>query len=801
MKKTIILLTLVLACSASLHSQTQSCDEHDLSNQGRIHYNKYREYVKNLTQGTHELAIAELEALLKTDGSWCPIVYKLLGILYEDIYPNKSNSLKNDYLNRAILYYKKYLAWEQDDDKVMGSVAKLEAQKEILQKTIDNAIYFEMVYVEGQLNQDTTDCIHSFYISKYEVTQKQWQAIMLSNPSHFKGPNLPVENMNIKEVTDFFLELNNINGSRYRLPTAAEWELAARGGKQGLKSNSWHAPYAGGFARDKYGWFNDIRTYPVGKKEPNFLGIYDMSGNVAELCSDDNNKYKYYVAGGSFKREQSISMSNCTDFKTADDNGFRVVLPVESFSEEERKWDQLISKKRERIRLQERILDSIRSEEKRILDSIRSEEKRNADALKALKEAEEARRKYMESFLPIIQFDKGFWGTEKIGYDFSRKKWYAGMTFSPGPLYTSVLLNTDTMLHLSAGISLDVINRFKVLLGVAWKQEDKSFGADVGIAAVIKGTGIGISGGAMLFQDEVIPHMGVFYSPGTTFKPEVIYGYSVNSRHSNLGMKVNYSNMYAALLYQLDTSIHTMIGINILPLHTRLSLYAGIAYHNKYGFGLDLGAGFGLSDVELKTGVIKYKEETVPTLGVKMNMADIAHITPLVGYDYKEKAFSFGLAGALGFVYASAMYQTNKSYYLSIGCIGNIVNNYSNRFETRFWSNRENREIERALRKAAGLPVFDSRRNSNSSEFNIALRGGLVFSNVDKIGLDAGVLLSFDDWSDAFEDFTFSIGTYIFKDKLVPSVGIGGLGGLILTGVAGVSVGIGYLIKILIDSI
>ena len=621
---------------------------------------------------------------------------------------------------------------------------------------------------------------------------------MYSNPSHFKGPNLPVESMNTKEVWDFLRELNNIKGTRYRLPTTAEWEHAARGGKQGLKNGSWNIPYAGGFARDKYGWFNDTRTYPVGKKEANALEIYDMSGNVAELCLDGN---KLYVAGGSFKKEQSISKYDYIDFKPDSDNGFRIVLPVESFSDEENKWDYLILKKKYRIKQQEKFMDSIKSERQRIADSIRLVEQRVTDSLNVIKEEAEARRKNKETFLPIIQFDKGSWGTEKIGYDFARKNWYAGITFSPGPLYTSVLLNNDTMLHLSAGISLDIINRFKVLLGVAWEPESKSFGADVGIAAVIKGTGIGISGGAMFFKDEVIPHVGVFYSPGTPFKPELIYGFSINSRHSNLGMRVNYSNMYAALLYQVDTSIHTMIGINILPLYTWLSLYTGIAYNNKYGFGLDMGAGLGLFGVELKTGVIKYKEETIPTLGVKMDMAEIEHFTPLVGYDYKEKAFSFGLAGALGVIYASAMYQTNKSYYLSIGCIGNIVNDDFDRFKTKFWKPSNSVIIESALKKGMGLYGLDSRRNPHSSEFNIALRGGLVFSNVDKIGLDAGVLLSFNDWSDLTEDFTFSVGTYLFKNKLVPSIGIGGIGGLIFTGIAGASVGIGYLIKVLIDSI
>jgi formylglycine-generating enzyme required for sulfatase activity len=126
--------------------------------------------------------------------------------------------------------------------------------------------------------------INSFKIAKYEVTQKQWVAIMESNPSHFKGDNLPVENVSWLDVQKFISKLNEITGKDYRLPTESEWEYAARGGK---KSKNYK--YSGGNKIDEVGWYienSDGTTHPVGTKKPNELGIYDMCGNVAEWCND-----------------------------------------------------------------------------------------------------------------------------------------------------------------------------------------------------------------------------------------------------------------------------------------------------------------------------------------------------------------------------------------------------------------------------------------------------------------------------------------------------------------------------------
>jgi len=125
--------------------------------------------------------------------------------------------------------------------------------------------------------------LSSFYIGKYEVTQAQWAVVMGDNPSHFQlGDNYPVEKVSWLDCQEFIQKLNELTGKRYRLPTEAEWEYAARGGTSG----------------DRYGDINLIiniawyginsgkSTHPVGQKQPNAYGLYDMLGNVLEWCQD-----------------------------------------------------------------------------------------------------------------------------------------------------------------------------------------------------------------------------------------------------------------------------------------------------------------------------------------------------------------------------------------------------------------------------------------------------------------------------------------------------------------------------------
>ena len=139
--------------------------------------------------------------------------------------------------------------------------------------------------------------IQSFAIGKYEVTQEQWYAVMGSNPSWNKGRTLPVEILSWDDAQLFVQELSQKTGKKYRLPTEAEWEYAARGG------STTTYPWGNSDAElHVYAWFNAIAnaTNPVGLKKPNQFGLYDMIGNVWEWTHDCwNPSYKNAPIDGS----------------------------------------------------------------------------------------------------------------------------------------------------------------------------------------------------------------------------------------------------------------------------------------------------------------------------------------------------------------------------------------------------------------------------------------------------------------------------------------------------------------------
>ena len=159
-----------------------------------------------------------------------------------------------------------------------------------------NGVSFDMIKVEGgtyRMGSTVIDVempIHdetvaTFQIGKTEVTQELWEAVMGTNPSNFKGEaNLPVENVSWTDCNTFIAKLNELTGKNFRLPTEAEWEYAARGG-----NNSQGYTYSGSNTIEDVAWYgskSSSKTHPVAKKQPNELGIYDMSGNVWEWTFD-----------------------------------------------------------------------------------------------------------------------------------------------------------------------------------------------------------------------------------------------------------------------------------------------------------------------------------------------------------------------------------------------------------------------------------------------------------------------------------------------------------------------------------
>ena len=163
-------------------------------------------------------------------------------------------------------------------------------------------INLQMVFVQGgTFKMGTPDggndekpvhqvTLSDFFIGKFEVTQRQWQYVMGKNPSFFRGcDDCPVEQVSWNDVQEFIRKLNRKSGKNYRLPTEAEWEYAAKGGN---KSKGYI--YSGSNIIDDVAWYNknsDSKTHLVGQKQPNELGLYDMSGNVLEWCNDLYGRY------------------------------------------------------------------------------------------------------------------------------------------------------------------------------------------------------------------------------------------------------------------------------------------------------------------------------------------------------------------------------------------------------------------------------------------------------------------------------------------------------------------------------
>lgn len=193
--------------------------------------------------------------------------------------------------------------------------------------------------------------ISSFQMCKYPVTQRLWEAVMGNNPSRFKGEKRPVENVSWNDVKNFIEKLNKKTKKEFRLPSEAEWEYAARGGRysQGFT-------YAGSDKLKQVGWYTENsnnQTQEVGLLLSNELGLYDMSGNIWEWCEDDfHENYddapkdgsawidypergvgRVVRGGGYFGYAvycRPTARAGYTPDHRYSDDGFRLVLPLQS---------------------------------------------------------------------------------------------------------------------------------------------------------------------------------------------------------------------------------------------------------------------------------------------------------------------------------------------------------------------------------------------------------------------------------------------------------------------------------------
>jgi formylglycine-generating enzyme required for sulfatase activity len=190
-----------------------------------------------------------------------------------------------------------------------------------------------------------------FYMGIYEVTQEQYQGVMGDNPSHFRGDNLPVEMISWNDASKYCEKLSVKEGQTYRLPTEAEWEYACRAK---TTTRFYYGDDLSYSQLEDYSWYranSSATTHPVGEKKPNVFGLYDMSGNVYEWCSDrsDDNYYANSPAndpqgpsgvgsrvmrGGHYMSDacccRSTERMGCGPNQKGWDKGFRVVMDFQS---------------------------------------------------------------------------------------------------------------------------------------------------------------------------------------------------------------------------------------------------------------------------------------------------------------------------------------------------------------------------------------------------------------------------------------------------------------------------------------
>ena len=172
--------------------------------------------------------------------------------------------------------------------------------------------------------------VESFYISKYTITQKEWELVMGYDPSEYdvQDKNLPVFNVEYEDCLRFIAKLNRITGLKFDLPTPAQWDYAAHGGR----TNSFHLEGKSYEEISGYAWLDVKQPFPVGLKYPNTLDLYDMFGNIGEICKRVEDKdiikggasiqrYRIWSSGGYYHYEDYWSEKNYSSSHI----GFRLV--------------------------------------------------------------------------------------------------------------------------------------------------------------------------------------------------------------------------------------------------------------------------------------------------------------------------------------------------------------------------------------------------------------------------------------------------------------------------------------------
>lgn len=202
---------------------------------------------------------------------------------------------------------------------------------------VKNGIYLQNIYdvktFRGTIIRSAKPSaieVDSFYISKYPVTQKEWRLIMGDDSSEYdeQDDELPIYNIDYEECLRFIVKLNRITGLNFDLPTSEQWDYAAHGGR----TNNFHLEDKTYEEITDYAWIDVKKPFPIGLKKPNSIELYDMFGNIGELCkrtcSDKNivkggvstNRERIWESGGYYHYEDYWSENNISLNK-----GFRIV--------------------------------------------------------------------------------------------------------------------------------------------------------------------------------------------------------------------------------------------------------------------------------------------------------------------------------------------------------------------------------------------------------------------------------------------------------------------------------------------